>query len=85
MALVDPTGEQVFTTEGIAVGQIAIGRSLQKCRDVKYQKSPKIAFEPIFYMEDHQCTYTMMEPKQRLHNHYRNHAIQSLQQQIFTS
>lgn len=83
LALVDPMGERIFTTEGIATGQIVMDSSLQKYREAKYQKSPKIAFEPIFYMEDHQSTYTMMEPQQRLHHHYRNHAIQLLQQQIF--
>ena len=85
LALVDSIGERVFTAEGIAMGQIVMGSSLQKYRDPTYQKSPKIAFEPIFYMDEHRSTYTMMEPQTRIHHHYRHKAIQLLQQQIFRS
>ena len=85
LALVDATGERVFTTEGIATGKIVTGTLLDICRKTIHQKSPSIAFEPIFYMDDHQSTYTMMEPQKRLHHHYRHQAIRLLQQQIFIS
>ena len=82
MALAGPKGE-IFTAEGIAKGRIAQGTLLQMCEDQEQHKSPSIAFEPIFFLEDHLTTYTMMEPLQRLQYHYRHRAIQLLQQQIF--
>ena len=82
LALAGPNGE-IFTAEGIAKGRIAQGALLRKCEDKGQHKSPSIAFEPIFFLEDHLTTYTMMEPLQRLQYHYRHRAIQLLQQQIF--
>jgi len=82
LALAGPKGE-IFTAEGIAKGRIAQGALLRECEDKDLHKSPSIAFEPIFFLEDRSTTYTMMEPLQRLQNHYRHRAIQLLQQQIF--
>jgi non-canonical purine NTP pyrophosphatase (RdgB/HAM1 family) len=82
LALSGPTGE-IFTAEGIAKGRIAQGPLLQICEDQELHKSPSIAFEPIFFLEEHLTTYTMMEPLQRLQYHYRYRAVQLLQQQIF--
>ena len=82
LALAGPKGE-IFTAEGIAKGKIAQGTLLRECEDKALHKSPSIAFEPIFCLDDRSTTYTMMEPLQRLQNHYRHRAIQLLQQQIF--
>ena len=82
LALAGPKGE-VFSVEGVAKGRIAQGSLLRTCEDQEQHKSPSIAFEPIFFLEDHLTTYTMMEPLQRLQHHYRHRAIQLLQQQIF--
>ena len=82
LALAGPNGE-IFTVEGVAKGRIAQGALLQKCEDSEQHKSPSIAFEPIFFLEEHSTTYTMMDPLQRLQHHYRHKAIQLLQQQIF--
>ena len=82
LALFGPDGS-MYTAEGIATGRIVQGNLLQICQSPERQKSPAIAFEPIFYMDNYQSTYTMMEPMQRIQYHYRHQAIQLLQEQIF--
>ena len=69
--------------EWVSVVRLSFGSLLRTCEDQEQHKSPSIAFEPIFFLEDHLTTYTMMEPLQRLQHHYRHRAIQLLQQQIF--